>query len=190
MRKWIPLAAALPVLAGCQTMSGMGLPGMTSDAFSEYDDDGDGVISRSEARDTRVLAENFNTLDTNNSGGIDSQEYAAASAYIANIDFGAVDINGDGVISQREAEAMPDSLKEAFTTVDADGDGNVSPTEFRAASVDLLEGVNFGDVDRDGDSVISPDEAERVPALAEIFDRVDTDADGVISREEFEGARR
>ncbi len=190
MKKWIPLAATLPVLAGCQTMGMSGFPGMASDAFGDYDGDGDGVISRSEAQDSRVLSDNFGTIDTNNSGGIDTQEYGAASAYIANVDFSAVDINDDGVISEREAEAMPDSLKTAFGTVDADGDGNVSPTEFRAASVDLLQGIDFSSVDRDGDSVIDPGEAERVPALSEIFDRVDTDADGLVSRQEFEAARR
>lgn len=190
MKKWIPLTAALPVLAGCQTLGMTGLPGTTSDAFSQYDDDGDGVISRQEAQDSRVLADHFQALDTNNSGGIDQQEYEAASAYIANIDFSSVDINGDGVISQREAEAMPDSLKAEFDTVDADGDGNVSPSEYRAAAVDLLQDVNFEQIDRDGDSVISPDEADRVPALAEVFERVDTDDDGLISRQEFEAARR
>lgn len=190
MKKWIPLAAALPVLAGCQTMGMSGIPGMTSDAFGEYDEDGDGVISRSEAQESTVLGNNFDTLDTNSSGGIDPREFEAGSAYIANIDFSSVDINDDGVISEREAEAMPDSLHTAFGTVDADGDGNVSPTEYRAAAVDLLQGVNFGDIDRDGDSVITPDEADRVPALGEIFDRVDTDADGQVSREEFEAARR
>lgn len=190
MNKWIYMAAAVPFLAGCQTMGGMGIPGFTSSAFTEYDEDGDGVVSRQEAQESQALANHFQRLDTNSSGGIDEREYTSASAYIAGLDFGQVDVNDDGVISPREAEAMPDSLKTEFSTVDADGDGNVSPSEYRAATVNLLQGIDFGSLDRDGDGVLGPTEAERVPALSEVFDRIDTDADGMISRAEYRGASR
>lgn len=184
MNKWIGLAA-IPIVAGCQTMPFVGNP-----AFNEYDTDGDTVISRTEARASPRLEKHFARIDTNSSGGIDPREYTAALAYIADVDFKRVDINEDGVISRSEARAMPASLKEAFKRVDTDGDDNVSPAEYRAATVNLLEGLDFATLDRDGDGVIGRDEADRVPELRSSFRRIDTDGDGLISQKEFGAAQR
>lgn len=184
MNKWIGLAA-IPIVAGCQTMPFGGNP-----AFQEYDTDGDNVISRQEASASPRLEKHFGRIDTNSSGGIDPREYSAAMAYIADIDFKRVDINEDGVISRSEARAMPASLKEAFTRVDTDGDNNVSAAEYRAATVNLLEGLDFPTLDRDGDGVIGKDEADRVPELRASFRRIDTDGDGLISKKEFAAAQR
>ncbi len=184
MNRWTGLAA-IPIIAGCQTMPFVGNP-----AFDGYDTDGDSVISRQEARASPRLEEHFTRIDTNASGGIDPREYAAAMTYIAGIDFEQVDINEDGVISGSEARAMPASLKEAFSRVDTDDDDNVSPAEYRAATVNLLEGLDFPTLDRDGDGVIGEDEADRVPELQASFGRIDTDGDGLISKKEFAAAQR
>ncbi|WP_067560943.1 EF-hand domain-containing protein [Halofilum ochraceum] len=184
MKRWIGLAA-IPLLAGCQTMPFGGDP-----AFRDHDTDGDNVISRQEANTSPRLGKHFARIDTNGSGGIDPREYAAAMTYIAGIDFKRVDINDDGVISRSEARAMPASLKEAFARVDTDGDDNVSPAEYRAATVNLLEGLDFATLDRDGDGVIGTDEAHRVPELRASFGRIDTDNDGLISKKEFAASQR
>jgi Ca2+-binding EF-hand superfamily protein len=159
-------------------------------AFTGYDEDDDGVISDQEAQAYPTLAENFNAVDTNRSDGIDSNEYEAAAAYIAGLDFSEIDVNKDGVISDREAAAMPMSLNESFSTVDADADGNVSVVEYNAARVNLLTGVKFSSIDTDGDGVIDPQEAEEMPPLSEAFERVDSDADGLVSEEEFVAAQQ
>ncbi len=189
MKMYVVLAGAgVALLCGCQTLRSVENP--FTNAYSELDGDGDGVISQQEAQSLPVLADNFERIDTNNSGGIDENEYEAASMRVADLRFEEVDVNGDGVISEREAEAMPVSLKEAFGAVDTDGDNNVSRSEYAAATTNLLEGVEFSSLDQDGDGVIGSTEAENMPVLHEAFDRVDTDGDGLITEEELVAARR
>lgn len=188
MKKYVLLGAGVALVAGCQTLRNIDNPLTT--AFSDLDRDGDGVISQQEAQELPALSNNFERIDTNSSGGIDDNEYRAASLHVADLRFEEVDVNGDGVISEREAAAMPVSLKEAFDDVDTDGDNNVSQTEYRAATTNLLEDVEFSSVDRDGDGVIGSAEADRMPVLSEAFDRVDSDGDGLITEEELTAASR
>lgn len=188
MKSVVFVIAGLAVLSGCQTLRQMDNPLAT--AYSEFDADGDGVISQQEARDNPALSQNFSRIDTNQSGGIDRNEYKAATMHVADLSFGEVDINGDGVISEREAGAMPVSLKEAFGDIDTDGDQNVSRQEYQAATTNLLEGVEFRQLDRDGDGVIGENEASQLPPLSEAFGRVDTDGDQLISQQEFAAAQR
>jgi Ca2+-binding EF-hand superfamily protein len=192
MKSFKSVTAVIPafVLAsGCATLENAFQESPLASAFAQFDEDGDGVISRDEAQKQPTLTENFSVIDTNDSGGVDSAEYEAAVANIAPLDFEWVDINNDGVISEREATAMPMSLTEAFGTIDADGDTNVSPTEYEAATVNLLDGVSFGSVDTDNDGVIDDIEAQDAPALSEAYDRADANVDGLISQGEFKRAQ-
>lgn len=188
MKSLVPIITAASFLAGCSTLQNIKNP--LASAYSGFDMDQDGVISQEEAQASPALSSNFNRIDTNRSGGIDESEYAAASANIADLEFGEVDINGDGVISKREAEAMPVSLREKFDTVDADGDLNVSRVEYKAATVNLLQGVDFASLDTDNDGVISATEAEEMPPLSEAYERLDTDADGLVSQDELAAAQQ
>ncbi len=188
MKTFAFLATAVLLLSGCQTLRDIENPLTT--AYSDFDADGDGVISQQEAQATPNLAENFERIDTNKSGGIDDKEYKAATMHIADLSFEQVDVNEDGVVSEREAAAMPVSLKEAFGDVDTDGDNNVSPEEYQAAATNLLAGVDFASLDTDGDGVIGEEEAKQLPPLSEAFHRVDTDADKLISEKEFMTAQR
>ena len=188
MKTFAFLTVALLVLGGCETLRDIENP--LANAYSGFDEDGDGVISQQEAQASPNLAENFDRIDTNDSGGIDDKEYQAATMHIADLDFEEVDVNRDGVVSEREAAAMPVSLKEAFGGVDTDGDSNVSPEEYEAATTNLLADVDFSSLDTDGDGVIGEEEAKQMPPLSEAFHRVDTDADKLISEEEFVTAQR
>lgn len=188
MKTFAFLAAALMFLSGCQTLRDIENP--MANAYSGFDEDGDGVISQREAQGSPNLAENFERIDTNKSGGIDDAEYQAATMHIADLRFEEVDVNEDGVVSEREAAAMPVSLKEAFGDVDTDGDSNVSPQEYEAATTNLLADIDFRSLDSDGDGVIGQQEAESMPPLSEAFHRVDTDADDLISEKEFAIAQR
>lgn len=188
MKIFALLIPALLLLGGCQTLRDFENP--LANAYSGFDEDGDGVISQREAQGSPNLAANFDRIDTNDSGGIDDREYQAATMHIADLEFEEVDVNKDGVVSEREAAAMPVSLKEAFGDVDTDGDNNVSPGEYEAATTNLLADVDFRSLDTDGDGVIGEVEAKRMPPLSEAFHRVDTDADQLISEEEFVTAQR
>ncbi len=188
MKNSLPIIASFALIAGCSTLDKVNP--FSSGAFSGFDADGDGVISKQEAGRSSSLSEDFDRIDTNQSGGISSEEYAAATVRLADLSFGDVDINGDGVVSEREAAAMPVSLKEAFGTIDSDGDGNVSEMEYSAGRTNLLTGVGFNSIDTDRDGVIGEQEAKRVPVLSEEFNRVDTDADGLINRDEYKAAQR
>lgn len=188
MKSVVFVMTGLVFLSGCQSLRQMENPMAT--AYSGFDADGDGVISRQEGQASPALSENFNRIDTNQSGGIDDKEYKAATVHVADLSFREVDVNGDGVVSEREAGAMPVSLNEAFGDIDTDGDKNVSPQEYQAATINLLEGVEFRSLDTDGDGVIGETEAEKLPPLAEAFSRVDTDADQLISEKEFATAQR
>jgi Ca2+-binding EF-hand superfamily protein len=188
MKTFAFLTAALLFLSGCQTLRDVENPLAT--AYSGFDADGDGVISQQEAQASPNLAENFDRIDTNRSGGIDDKEYQAANMHIDDLRFEQVDVNEDGVVSEREAAAMPVSLKEAFGDIDTDGDNNVSPQEYEAATTNLLAGLNFAELDADGDGVIGEAEAKKMPPLSEAFHRVDSDADNLISEKEFVTAQR
>lgn len=188
MKSYVLIIVGLSLLAGCQTLRDVENPLAT--AYSGFDEDGDGVISAQEANASPAIEENFDRIDTNSSGGIDDDEYTAATLRIADLSFEDVDVNEDGVISEREAAAMPVSLKEVFDDVDVDGDQNVSPTEYRAATTNLMAGASFSSLDTDGDGVIGATEAEEMPPLAESFERFDSDADGLISDEEFQAAQQ
>lgn len=188
MKNLVFLIASLVFLAGCATLRDMQNPLATS--FSTWDTNEDGVISSDEAQTEPTLAKNFSRIDTDASDGIDSDEYAAATSHIAPLDFSEVDIDNDGVISEREAAAMPVSLQDAYSTVDADGDKNVSPVEYEAARTNLFQGESVAELDADDDGVISEEEADAYPPLAEAFDRVDANQDSLIDKAEYAAAQR
>jgi Ca2+-binding EF-hand superfamily protein len=183
-------AAVLLVLAGCATIQEVN-PLSTGKAFADLDQDGDSVISKSEAAQKPTLAQDFERLDTDHDNNISAKEYEAATANVVRgVDFAQVDLNNDEVISEREANAMPFSLREAFDRVDTDDDDNISPVEYQAATTNMFQALNFEALDKDGDGVLSQDETAEAPMLSDAFDRLDADGDSWISRVEFSAAQR
>jgi Ca2+-binding EF-hand superfamily protein len=192
MKSFVPLTTvlALAFLSGCAAVENTYEQTPLASAFDGFDTDDDGVISDQEAQEAPSLAQNFGRVDTNHSGGIDPDEFTAASTNMAPLAFNQVDINEDGVISEREAAAMPVSLQNVYSDVDADGDNNVSPAEYAAARTNLFQGVSFTSLDTDHDGVLGEVEAQEFPPLSDSFTRVDADEDGLISEEEFAVAQR
>jgi Ca2+-binding EF-hand superfamily protein len=57
-----------------------------------------------------------------------------------------------------------------------------------AAPTSETVGLAFQRADGNGDGKLSPDEASRLPAIAEKFDALDKDRDGYLSLDEFAAA--
>jgi Ca2+-binding EF-hand superfamily protein len=187
MKTFLAIAAATFVIAGCATIQNINPFSPPAD-FRKIDTNGDGVISKAEAKAYPNIARQFNRIDSNGDGVLSPHEWRAATTFLAKSPtFNQYDINGDGVITRNETKAIPHSqLSHVFDRVDADDDGNISPVEFKAAQTNLLHGLSFSKIDTDGDGVISKDEAAKVPLLNELFNRLDVNNDGVISKHEFE----
>lgn len=186
MRNSLTIAAAAVILAGCASGGGLHNPFSSSTGFSDLDTNGDGVISRSEARDAPVLASNFNRIDTNRDGVINSAEFTAATTFMSpQPGFSHYDLDGNGFITKQDAKTAGGELVNVFSQVDADHDGNVSTAEFSAATINPLSGLSFSQVDTDNDGAIDRQEAGKFPLLAANFDRIDINGDGQISKSEF-----
>ncbi len=160
--------------------------------FAQMDRNRDGVVSRSEWRDSA----SFRTVDRNNDGVVTLREYLNApvvyeqpSGYnppsgdqygtSRSTQFRDLDRNGNGYIERRE---WPYDLAE-FDSMDRNGDGRLTPYEYDSAQV-TTRGTDeeFRRLDVDGDGVITRREWT---GSALTFDRYDRNRDGVISRDEF-----
>jgi len=110
------------------------------------------------------------------------------------IEFSAVDTNGDGLLTMAELEAVGAAR---FTAADTDGDGALSVEEIVAlrdadasARAERRASRMLNRLDENGDGVLQMEEmAETRPPLDRMFERVDTDEDGAISEAEFDEAR-
>ena len=113
---------------------------IVNDLLKQFDTDGDGKISRKEARG-RIL-EIFDQLDTNKDGYLDRKELLVlAERRLANqkgfapkggaaYDFDALDKNADGRLSKDELKGTP--LYARFAEIDTDQSGTIDRAEFEA----------------------------------------------------------
>ena len=129
MRRVLAVAAAVAVVAGGLAMAGPG--GHGGRMLERLDLDGDGAISRDEARafgDGR-----FQRWDRDSDGAVTEAEMIeAAQERIANRVgkmFARMDRNGDGRLERAELDAMGDAR---FERMDTDGDGRISVQEIEA----------------------------------------------------------
>jgi Ca2+-binding EF-hand superfamily protein len=111
--------------------------------------------------------------------------------------FEGADNNHDGRLSQSEWQsAQLRKATEKFRKMDGNRDGSLSREEMRAAR-DQRRGRHGGgmreklrELDANGDRQLSRAElGQRMPRLAQDFERLDANADGKLSREELRAGR-
>ncbi len=116
---------------------GRGERGQGMERIKQADTNGDGMISRDEAKALPKLLERFDEIDTNRDNQLSKDELRAfhekrREAMRAE-HWKKLDTNGDGRISLDEAKANAPRLAEHFSQIDTNGDGFISPEELKAA---------------------------------------------------------
>jgi Ca2+-binding EF-hand superfamily protein len=80
--------------------------GHGADRLRAADTNGDGMISREEAKALPRLGKNFDRIDTDKNGQITAEELRAAHQGRRSAAFDKLDTNKDGVLSRDEFNAM------------------------------------------------------------------------------------
>ena len=118
--------------------------GAMVERLKQADTDGNGLISRDEAKALPRLAKHFDEIDANHDGQLSSDEMRAyhqamhakhgqeRQARMAE-HWKKIDTDGDGRVSLAEAQANAPRLAQHFQQLDANGDGFITPDEMKAA---------------------------------------------------------
>jgi Ca2+-binding EF-hand superfamily protein len=129
-------SAALLAMAAPDATGG---PGAMADRIKKADTNGDGMISREEAKALPRIAAHFDEIDANHDGQITADELRAyhqkqggEGMKHSGAMFKKLDADGDGRISRAEAQAAP-RLAEHFDEIDANKDGFITMDEMKAA---------------------------------------------------------
>ena len=129
------LAVSLAILANAALAEpGQGGPGKGAQMMERLkaaDTNGDGMISRDEARALPKILESFDRIDANKDGQITFDELRAFHQHGRGEHMKKADTDGDGRISRAEAAKMP-RLAEHFDQIDANKDGYLSQEELQA----------------------------------------------------------
>ena len=125
--------ATLLAVAGPEGHDGHGA---MAERLKQADTNGDGMISREEAKALPRIAAHFDEIDANHDGQITADELRAFHKMHGEKRRGAMfkklDTDGDGRISRAEAQAAP-RLAENFDAIDANEDGFITMEEMAAA---------------------------------------------------------
>ena len=110
--------------------------------FAALDQDGDGKLSRAEAKAAPRLSDSFDKIDANGDGFLIKDELRAAREQArdemrerAEQQFKAADRNADGQIDPAEAEAGMPRVAQKFQQLDRDGNGLLSRQELREGAI-------------------------------------------------------
>ena len=197
---------------GAQT--GRGGFGAMLDRASEFDADGDGILSEEERREMmRAMREEMMArFDLDGDGEISREErMAARQSMFENSERGQelmrqFDADGNGVLDEEEQAAMEAYQQEQreqrradeLARYDADGDGELSREERRTQRDDQRQ--NWGDrmeearleFDRDGDGVLSIEESQEAYEIAmqrreidQFLSRYDSDGNGSMGNADY-----
>lgn len=195
MRPLFALVGLLAVAAATQA----GSDDSQRHKMATVDADGDGVVTRDEAKAHPWLADKFDSIDANKDGGLDKNELATMrDTHRAELQargeerWKAADTDGNGSISRAEAEAAKSWVAGQFDKLDADKDGQLTRDEMKAAREEGHEHMRehmverFKTADANSDGGIDLAEAQTgMPKLAEKFSTVDTNNDGKVTPEEL-----
>jgi Ca2+-binding EF-hand superfamily protein len=170
-------------------------PGMHKHG-AKLDKDGDGAISREEAKDQKRLSRQFDTIDGNKDGKLSKEELQGFHANMREKHkaafeqrFKEADKDGDGALSKAEAEnAKMPGLAAHFDRADANQDGKVGKDELQSGRKRMHDrhAESFKAADTDGDGALTKAEAEagKLDRLVQHFDQLDANKDGKIGPEE------
>lgn len=169
-------------------------------SFSNYDWNGDGVLSGDElSRGSRYqgASDQFSRIDRNNSGAISHSEWTGTTQDFNRLDqdrndhlsveefyqssgsdqFSDLDYNNDRVIAYDEWS--PNS-KRSFEALDLNRDGRLSRDEFYNQQQYSISA--FRELDQDNNGVISRREWR---STSDAFNSLDTNGDNLLSENEF-----
>jgi len=136
MKTVVILTAAGLAAASFLVLADPGGPGGHRGAFAERlkaaDTNGDGMISRDEAKVLPMIAKHFDQIDANHDGQVTMDELRAFHEQQRAEHWKKLDTDGDGKISKAEAQANAPRLFEHFDQIDANGDGFITPEELAA----------------------------------------------------------
>jgi Ca2+-binding EF-hand superfamily protein len=174
--------------------------------IAKFDADGDGAISREEARGRRFEAK-FAELDADGDGKLTREELKAMKGHRggrgghkdpeerANMLLAKFDADSDGALSRDEVHEGP--LAHKFAEADADSDGKLSRDELKALKgrggkhghgpKDPAEraAMMMAKLDVNSDNALTADEVAGHHKLAEKFAEADGNGDGKLTREEL-----
>ena len=122
-------SAAFAVVAA----EGHGPRGAIAERLKQADTDGNGMLSREEAKALPMISKHFDEIDTNHDGQVTAEELRAFHQKRQAEHWKTLDTDGDGRISRDEAKANAPRLFEHFDEIDANKDGFITPDELRAA---------------------------------------------------------
>jgi Ca2+-binding EF-hand superfamily protein len=140
------IAVAAPEGAGGQRH------GVMMERIKAADTNGDGLISRDEAKALPMLSKHFDEIDTNHDGQLSPDELKAFHEKMRAQHeqtrgqrfaehFKRIDTDGDGRISLAEAQANAPRIAAHFNEIDTNGDGFITPEELRAAFANRHHGA-------------------------------------------------
>jgi Ca2+-binding EF-hand superfamily protein len=131
--RWILALSSLIVAAAAQAgdPQAAGKPGR-----HQIDANGDGIVTRGEAKSFPRLTADFDVADANKDGQLDSAEMNAHREKMrvemrakAEQRWKEADQDGDGALSREEAQASMPGLAERFEKFDSNGDGKIARDE-------------------------------------------------------------
>ena len=172
-------------------------------SIAALDTDGDGAVTRDEAKSQAWLAEKFDGIDANKDGKLEKSELAAhREAHHADMKargeerWKSADTDGNGSLSLAEAQASSSWVGERFDKLDADKNGALTREEVHAARkhghdemrAHAVERFKAADANHDGGIDLAEAQTS-MPKLAEKFVTVDKDNDGKVTADELRSLR-
>lgn len=177
---------------------GAALTGQKS--FTEYDTDGNGEISATEAQSDEELAAHFAVLDADGSNSLDKQELEGNVH--EQVSSGGMQSQGntDSRVSYEQADSSVGTTSESAASYEQSGSQDAqSDATYEQASQDSqqpgsqqgaqgpkMSDAAFQEIDANGDDRISEDEAQQSgnDYVVSSFDGLDENGDGEISKDE------